>query len=489
MILSALFLACLQDTDVIPRNLREVYLVAMGEYEKAWANLDSDPKTAQTAIDRLFLMQRVDKKDRRIQLERLNGTLQKPTEFFPYYLRGRVRLAMAKNDPNNAQAYLSAAVADFKASVESGVKPSEDYLRSARAQLAALKAPKPPAPDTLPAKPSSTEEAFREGWFKLIEAHKFKAARDYIDHQGSSLAAARRQSYVHDTEEECRKSVEMQLTDFSKAMEVTARPGQLRATKPAEFARLFDLPLEADVIGTFPELDWARHEKPVLDAVRMSTARAKEEEYPAILDRLLAQFVAAEPLDRTGENRWFRISGMLVFRYLEEVLLSLGTQAKDAPPDVRGRLHEGAEKARARWSDTLAKFSKDFLSRNQVFENAKRLTTLLEEFPVDIEELKSLNLDSCLAEGGVPDAALEHLISDLSKIRDEHAARLPKDSARKLLTELVAATAAHDLLQGKSAEDVVKGLHELGRTLAQAGGAVEPEHYGPRIEKIFDALR
>ncbi|HLY09120.1 MAG TPA: hypothetical protein VKW04_07460 [Planctomycetota bacterium] len=480
-----LFLAALQETDVIPRGQRDLYLAALREYDTAWSNLDSDPKTALSAIERLFAM-RLEKKDRRITLERPNGMLQKPQDFFPNYLRGRIRLSLAKSDPDNAHTYLTAALGDFKASSDAGVKASDDLLKSTRALLDRPKTPK--APD-VPAKAPPADEAFRESWFTLIQAHKFKAAQDLVDQKGTALKADRKRDYLRETDQECRKYVTTQLESFAKAMEITSRPMQLRATRLPEFNRLFELPAQENLVFSSSDLDWVRTEKTTLEALRLSTLRAREEEYPGLLGRLLAQMVAAEPLDRTGDNKWFRLSGQLTFRYLEEVLLSLVAQSKDAPADLRHRLHEAAEKVRARWPETLANFQKDFLTRNQVFDNAKRLSALLDDFPVDVDELEKLSLDACLSEVASPDTALEHMISDLTKIRDAHGARLPRESLRKLLTELVAASAAHDLLSGKKPEDVSKELQELGRSLAQAGGALNPDRFGPKIEKIFAALR
>ncbi|HVR87685.1 MAG TPA: hypothetical protein VMU54_25385, partial [Planctomycetota bacterium] len=290
MLLAVLLCGALQDTDVIPRNQRESYGVAILEYEKAWNNLDSDPRQALLSINRLFQL-KIEKKDRRIQMERPNGTLQKPFDFFPNYLRGRIRLALAKSDPDNAQAYLSAAIGDFKSSSDAGVKASEDLLKSTRALLDRLKAPKPPES---PPKVTMAEEGFRESWFKQIEAHKFKAARDLVDQKGTSLAADRKRDYVRDTEEECRKYVGGELSGFAKAMELSSRPAQLRSMRLAEWNRIFELPADADLVGSYPELDWARKEKPTLELVRTSTSKAREEEYPAVLDRLLAQLAAAE---------------------------------------------------------------------------------------------------------------------------------------------------------------------------------------------------
>src|SRR5579859_1555890 len=224
MLLVALFLASFQDTEVVPRGQREAYAVALLEYEKAWNNLDSDPKQALQSINRLFQL-KIEKKDRKIQLERPNGMLQKPFDFYPSYLRGRIRLALAKNDPDNAQSYLTAALGDFKTYADAGVKASDDLLKSTRSLLDKLKAPKPPE---TPAKVSAAEETFREAWFKQIEAHKYKAAHDFVDQKGTMLAADRKRDYVRDTEEECRKYVSGQLAAFAKAIEGSSRPPQLR---------------------------------------------------------------------------------------------------------------------------------------------------------------------------------------------------------------------------------------------------------------------
>jgi hypothetical protein len=475
---------CLQETETIPKNHRAEYNYAVSEYERAWLNLESDPKTALQMVEHIFAIKMFDKKDRKLVFEKPNGMLAKPMDFYPNNLRGRIRLVLAKNEPDNALALLAAAQVDFKASADAGVKPSEDLLKSTKAALEKLRAPKPAEPP----KESPVEQAFREPWFKLIEAHKYKAARDYIDAKGGPVSVEKRRQYVRDTEDRCRNFVSGALENFVKAIEVNARPGQLRATKPVEFNRLYELPSEADLIGSYPDLEWARKERPVLEKLRLSAPRAREDECPGIVDLLIAQMLLSEPLEKTGENRWFKASAQLAFRYVEEVILSLGTQSKDAFPEQCHRLHETAEKVRAKWSEALAKVPKEFLVRNQVLDNAKRLSTLLDEFPVDADELEKLDLDACFVAVS-PDAALEHVISDLIKIRDQQGARLPKVSIRKLLTELVAATAARELLAGKGAEEVTRALHELGRSLSQAGGPVDAARYGPKIEKIFTALK
>src|SRR5439155_5003558 len=104
------------------------------------------------------------------------------------------------------------------------------------------------------------------------------------------------------------------------------------------------------------------------------------------------------------------------------------------------KLRETAEKACAKWSEALSKVPKEFLAKNPIHNNPKRLATFLDEFPVDSDELDKIDLEACFL-GASPDLALEQVISELLKVRDQQEARLSKESSRKLLTVLVAATA------------------------------------------------
>src|SRR5262249_30340142 len=149
-------------------------------------------------------------------------------------------------------------------------------------------------------------------------------------------------------------------------------PMLLRQVKPADFARLFALPPEADVVGATPGLPWARTERPLLDKIRLSDPRSDALESAPLLEALIAQTLAAEALDRTGENRWFKVSGQLTFHFVEDVLFNLAAMSKEATPERRQKLREAAEKCRSRWSEALARLPREVLLRNQVHENPRR---------------------------------------------------------------------------------------------------------------------
>jgi hypothetical protein len=480
LILAAL--AC-QETETLPRGHRDAYQKALVHYEKAVVLVESDPKQALQEIQNVFDAKNIDHRDRKIQFEKIGLLPSRIYDFFPNQARGRIRLLLARSDPENAPALLSGAVADLKASVDSGMKSSEDLLRAARTAQERLKTAKPPDPP----KESAGEQAFRDEWLKLVEDHRFKSARDYVDAKGGALGADRRREYVRDTEQRSSKALKASLEEFLKAMEVNSRPPGIRQLRLADFARIFSLPSESETLGAPPELAWARTERAVIEKVRLSDFHGREEDTTALLGALVNQMIAAEPLEKTGDNRWFREAGQMAVHYAEEQVQALSVQSREATPDQRRRMHERAEKIRSAWADALSNLPKDFLERNPIREGPRRMSMILEEFPVDADEVDRVDLEACLT-GDSPDSALEHVISDLTRLRRDQGSRLSKESSRKLLSELIAATAIHELLAGKAVDEVVKGLRELGHSLVQAGGPLEPARWGPKVEKIFAAL-
>jgi hypothetical protein len=485
MLLAAFVAAlCAQDTDTILRAHREAYQSALLDFDRAVFLSESDPRQALQIIERVFDKRGIEKKDRRLVFEGPAGGKSKAFDFFPNQARGRIRLALAKADPDNAATLVAGAVADLKASVDAGVRSSDDWYKSAMIAQQRLKAVKPPEP----AKEGSAEKAVRDAWQKLVDDRKWKSAKDLLEAKGSGLSADAKKSLLRDTEDRCRKSVTQSLDEFLKALQFSPRPPLLRQMKPAEYAKSFALPPEAELIVTTPELDWARKERALVDRVRESDFQPKAEVALPLLDDLLQRMLETEPLEKSGEDWWFKASGQLAYNFLEEVVHGLALRSKNAPPAEARAMKASAEKAAAKWSEAMSKVPRDFLARNPIHDSPKRLAGMLDEFPVDSAEVDRIDVNACFL-GSSPDLALEQVISDLSRIRDQQESRLSNESSRKLLTQLVAATAAHELLAGKAVEDVTKGLQEVGRSLAKAGGPIDPGLWGPRIEKIFAALK
>jgi hypothetical protein len=483
MLIATLLVLALQETDTIPRSHTAAYLNALGEYETAIGLAKSNPRQALAILDRVFENRKISTKDRRVTIDRpLSGP--KTFDFFPNQMRGRIRLALADTDPDNAAALLAGAIADLKASVDAGVKSSESSLMTAKIALQRLTYAKPSEPP----KDNSAEKALRESWQKLVDDRKWKSAKELVESKGTPLTADSKKALLRDTEDRCRKAVAQSLDDFVKAMEFSPRPPLLRQMKPAEFSKNFALPPDGELVVSPPELDWARKERALLERIRASEFQPKADVGLPLLEDLIRQTLETEPFEKSGEDWWFRSAGQLTVNFLEELVRGLALRSKDAPAGEGRGMREAAEKATTKWSEAIAKVPKDFLARNPIHDIPKRLAALLDEFPVDSAEVDKIDLNACFL-GGSPDLALEQVIADLSKIRDQQEARLSKDSSRKLLTLLVAATAAHELLAGKTAEEVTKGLQEVGRSLAKAGGPADAALWGPRIEKIFAGLK
>jgi hypothetical protein len=483
MVILAVLLALLQDTETITRTHGGGYQAAILEYDRAVFLTESDPKQALQILDRIFENKKLDRKDRRLIFERPAGPT-KAMDFFPNQARGRVRLVLAKSDPDNAASLVAGAVADLKASLDAGVRSSEELYRTAKTAQERLKAVKPPEPP----KENSAEKTVKDAWQKLIDDKKWKSAKDLAETKGAALTPESKKALLRDTEDRCRKAVAAVLDEYLKALEFNSRPPPLRQLKLVEFNKLFALPAEAELVVSVPELDWARKQRSVLERVRQTELNPKPEVALPILDDLIARTLETEAFDKGAEDWWFRSSGELTVRFLEEVVHGLVLRSKDAAPGESRKLRETAEKACSKWSEALSKIPKDFLSKNPIHDNPRRLAAFLDEFPVDSAEVDRIDLEACFLKAS-PDLALEQVISELSKVRDQQEARLSKESSRKLLTELVAATAAHELLAGKSADEVAKGLQEVGRSLSKAGGPIDPGLWGPKIERIFAALK
>jgi hypothetical protein len=498
MLLATLLVLLPQDVDGINRTHAPAYRLAVRQYESAALVAESDPKRALDIVDQIFMNSEVNTKDRLVSLESPLGKYGKATEFYPHQARARAKLALARlelpnGDPKKAQALIQEAMGDLRKSVDSGVAKSKPILDAADQALKKLRAvQKPPAPGTpslpaVPAAETAAEKNLLDSWAQLIENRKYKSARDLVEQKGGFLPASKKSEYVARTEEACRKHVAESVDEFVKALELTPRPHALRSQFAQDFNRNFALPSDAEVVGSYPALDWSRKERTALEKVRAADLRRPDQMLP-VLDLLLPQIVASEPLEKTGVNRWFRASSQFTFHLMEELINAWVAQAKEETPERRRSLREEAQKLQARWSENQLRLPREFLARYPLQDRSRAFALLLEGFPVDLEELDRITIEACFTEDA-PDAALERVIADLGKIRDQQGSRLSKPSQRKLFTELVAAQAALGFLEGKSVEMVTKEVQELGKPLPPLGGPSEPERWGPKIERVLLSLK
>ncbi len=316
---------------------------------------------------------------------------------------------LAKSDPENAASLVAGAVADLKASVDAGVRSSEEPYKNAKISQERLKYVKPPEP----AKEGSSDKAIKDSWQKLVDDKKWKSAKDLVESKGAALSPDVKKTLLRDTEGRCRKAVAAALEDYLKALEFNSRPPPLGQLKVLEFNKLFALPAETELVVSVPELEWARKDRLVLERVRQTELNPRAEVALPILDDLIARTLETEPFDKGGEDWWFRSSGELTVRFLGETVHGLVLRSKDAAPLEIRTLRETADKACSKWSEALSKIPREFLSKNPIHDNPKRLAAFLDEFPVDSTEVDKIDLEACFL-GASPDLALEQVISELS---------------------------------------------------------------------------
>ncbi|MBI2898612.1 MAG: hypothetical protein HYY17_00335 [Planctomycetes bacterium] len=440
-----LWLALIQDDVVlIPRKDRNAYEPAVKACAEAEALIEKDPKAAIAKLDDVLRL-KLAHVERRLKLAESDGGWTDEVRFFPYQYRGRARMALAKIRKEEAETLLAGAVEDLGKSVALKAA-SGGYLREAEEAL----------------KKARRKDA-RAEWRALVEARKFKSARALLE----SGAIGDAGKLLAETEAACRAHVLASLADFG------AGPRFSEAAK-IDFSRRFLLPDPAELIGEHPILDWCRAQ---LDVLR----RLREEGLDPVLER---QMLDARKLAAAEENRWFRVTAALAHDYIESRLRSLLDHVSRAPLAERRRLRAAGGRLHAGWAETCEKAGRDYRENCPELRNPL-LATLAASFPVDPEELDSIDLDGCFAADS-PEAFLDGAIAKLRELRK--TPRISEESLRKTLTLLVAATAIRELLAGRSEAEVVESLNEVGTELRKLGGAAETRRWGPRVDRVFAAL-
>lgn len=470
-----------QDSHTIPKSHKTAYLKAVGDYDKALGLCEKDPGQAIELMTNILGNSKIDKHECRIRIERATADYTDWKDFFPYQLRGRARVKLAETDAENAESLLQEAIKDFQESVKRNVKSSEPYLNDARNRLEKLRQQK-----KNPSTPVNPEPAFEAEWLKLIGERKYKSAKQFVESQGGFLDDAKRKGYLQKTEDACAERVTELLNTFRARLELNAAPAELRKMKPNELEAIFALPDDAELVGSYPALQWSRKQREVLLRLRKLE---KKEEVLAIIDELLAQMVGSEPLGSREDSRWFRVAATIAFKYIEDLGKALVSASQTATPEARSELKKEAEGLGARWESAKSKLSKEFLAKNSwMDEHSNALSDLIRKFPIDLAELDAVNLDSCLASAS-PEKALSEMEASLRKIWDEKGSSLSRQSSQKLLTLLIASSAMRRLLEGDSVEKVAEELRLFGKELSRFGGPLDPKRWGPKVEKVFTALR
>ncbi|HXG62423.1 MAG TPA: hypothetical protein VNO22_13685 [Planctomycetota bacterium] len=473
-------LALAQQDQTATRAEKADYLVAVAKCREGEALLESDPRAAVEKFDEVIDNPRVARKiESRLRIEERSGEYTAWYLFLPYQYRGRARLTLARTAPREqAERLLAAAAADFEESVKRGVRSSEAYLKTARAELERLK-----AAAAAPAEPPKDPEAdFRVEWRDLLSRRRYREALERLERAADFLPEARRRAYRAEAEAEGRRHLDDLLHRYAASL-AAATPESLARLSAAEMDRLFPLPSPEETAVKLDALAWAAAFRATLEKLRL-----REE----ALEDVLRAAAAAGPLEEADGRPWFRGAAELAWRILEPRVRAAAEGARLAPAAERDRLKKEAVALKQRWDALVAAASPALRARLPwVAERARALDEILSRFPIDLEDIEKAapGLERSF-ESDRPDAELEKIEKDLRRIHAEHSPRLSLESRRTLLTCLLEAALLRDLLRGASPERIAarEDLRAFGKELRELGGPADAGRFGTKVARLLETL-
>lgn len=430
----------LQDDVVqVRRAEKGPYDSALRKYKEAEIRLSKDPKGAIAFVEEIFQLE-LKHVECRLKIERDVGEWSDPIEFYPHQLRARARLALAASDKDNAEKHLQDAIQDLETSVKAKIQSSEPLLKEAKEKLEKRK----PVDDR--------GKTFETAWTKLIQERKYRSALRHLEEKGAFLDVSARQKHADQAEDACRAFVADALEPFGNRVRLNAL---------ADLAAQFPLPDESELVGSHPLLEWSKAQRAAFERIL-----AKQD----ATEPLLAQILAARSLGA----RWFRVAADLANEYLEARTAAL---PKGTAGERRAARAEAGRLLKL-WSGTVEGLEpewRDQLPRSQ-------LAILLASIPVDPEDLDSIDIDACF-HSDRPEEAFGAVIEKLEGILRTDG--LSASAKRQALTYLVAASAIRALLAGRTVEQVLEDLRIVRGDLKRAGGAIDPDRWGPKVERVL----
>lgn len=466
-----------QENRTAARTEKSEYNTALAKYREAEAQVETDPSAAIDRLSEIIANPRIRMMECILRVEQRPAEYSDPAPFLPYQLRGTARVNQSKKLAGDAaQRMMTLAIEDYSESVKRNVGPSGDLLKAAQARLAKLKED---ASSPLPPVKADPVVKFREKWDPLLRDGRYKSARALVDKEGQELTEEQRKNFAATAERECREFLVKEVSDFRPRF-ISALNNGLDQKTSEEFELVFTLPPPAELLVTNPAIEWARQSLPAFRDVQAQKAPAHS---------LAAAAVAAAPLEDRNENPWFKAVEGAVFLSLRSAITSEVDRARDAGKEDREKARVLANGYLTVWKDMTTKLDPKFVERHRFLsEHERQLTRLFEAFPMELADLEKIDpaLEAAFAAES-PDselATLEDLLSGL-----EGRPNLSRESRQRLYTARVTVVALRGLLGGKSEEVVAGDLSAYRQKLRDAGGPGDVKKYGPRVEKVFAALR
>jgi hypothetical protein len=466
-----------QDTRTVVRTEKSEYNTALVKYKEAEAMVESDPAGAIERMSELISNGKLRFIECLLRIEQRPSEFTDPYPFLPYQSRGTARVNQSKKlSGEAARKMMNLAIDDYTESVKRNVPSSADLLKAAQARLAKLT-----ADETGPANPTKADPVakFREKWDPLLRDGRYKTARALLDKEGQELTDDQRKGFAATAEMQCRDFLVKEVADFRPRF-VSAMALGLDQKTPDEFDLIFALPAPAELVVSHPAIDWARRYVSAFRDVQSQRAPAHS---------LADAAVAAVPLEERVENPWFKAVEGAVFQSLRSAVAAEVDRARDAGKADRDKARAAADADLATWKAMVAKLDPKFVERHRFLgDHERQLVRLFDGFPAEVADLEKIDpaIDSAFG-GESPDAELSKVEETLVGL--ESRPNLPRESRQRLYTARVVVVALRGLLGGKSEEQVAGDLSAYRQKLRDAGGAGEVKKYGPRVEKVFAALR
>ena len=156
-----------------------------------------------------------------------------------------------------------------------------------------------------------------------------------------------------------------------------------------------------------------------------------------------------------------------------------------------GRLEarKNADALLAQWKGFTGKLDAKFVERHRFLaDHEGQLAKLFDGFPADLADLDKVDQS---VEGAfvadAPDAELAKVEESIAAL--ESKGNLTVETRQRLYTARVTVVALRGLFNGKTEEAVAADLSAYRAKLRDVGGPGDVKRFGPRVEKVFAALR
>jgi hypothetical protein len=476
-LLAILCLVVPQDTKTATRQEKTEYNAAVAKCKDGESMIDSDPQAAIERFSELIGNSKLRAIECMLRIEQRPAEYSEPYAFLPYQYRARARMNLAKKaSPENAQKLIAGAIEDFQESEKRNVAPSAEMRKAAEGVLARLKADVTKPPDTVKADPVAK---FKEKWDPLMVAKRFKSAKAVIDKDSEGLTEEQKKGFLESTEQKCRSGLISWVSEFRPRF-LSAVSAGLDQKTADEFDELFALPA-ARRADRLQSLDRLAPQIPP-DLPRGAVAEIA----PARAHR------GGGRLRPAGGRRQQPLVPGPRGRHLPEPEGRHRGRGPEGPERRQGRSRQGraSRPTRSRPSGRASRASST-RSSSSATSSSRTTRASSAAFSTDSrptwQDLEKINLDSAFSAES-PDAELSKIEAVLSNFESKG-----QPDAR------IAAAPLHPLGHRGGPPRALRrqdGGRGRGRPVGvppeaagrgRAGGDVKK--YGPRVEKVFAALR